>query len=105
MGPLQARPGTEHILIDEAQDTNPRAMGRSSEALADEFFAGLGSHDEHLRTLFTVGDYKQAIFGFQGTSPAPFRCARSASRTWRRAAGHVDGCRSTHSFRSMPAGA
>jgi len=67
---------TEHILIDEAQDTNPRqwAIIRS---LADEFFAGLGTHDERPRTLFTVGDFKQAIFGFQGTAPEFFAAAEA----------------------------
>jgi ATP-dependent helicase/nuclease subunit A len=67
---------TEHILIDEAQDTNPRqwAIVRS---LADEFFAGLGTHGERARTLFTVGDFKQAIFGFQGTAPEFFAAAEA----------------------------
>jgi ATP-dependent helicase/nuclease subunit A len=67
---------TEHILIDEAQDTNPRqwAIIRS---LADEFFAGLGAHGERPRTLFTVGDFKQAIFGFQGTAPEFFAAAEA----------------------------
>ncbi|WP_326524521.1 double-strand break repair helicase AddA [Sphingomonas sp.] len=65
---------TDHVLIDEAQDTNPRqwAIVRS---IADEFFAGDGSPRTIDRTLFTVGDYKQAIFGFQGTSPVYFRAA------------------------------
>ncbi len=35
---------TEHILIDEAQDTNPEQWS-IIRALADEFFAGLGAHD------------------------------------------------------------
>jgi len=65
---------TEHVLIDEAQDTNPEQWA-IIRALADEFFAGLGSHDERVRTLFTVGDYKQAIFGFQGTHPIYFQAA------------------------------
>ncbi|WP_244624608.1 double-strand break repair helicase AddA [Sphingomonas sp. So64.6b] len=65
---------TEHILIDEAQDTNPRQWAIVA-ALAEEFFSGLGVHGERVRTLFTVGDYKQAIFGFQGTDPIFFRAA------------------------------
>jgi ATP-dependent helicase/nuclease subunit A len=65
---------TEHILIDEAQDTNPEQWS-IIRALADEFFAGFGAHGERLRTLFTVGDYKQAIFGFQGTHPIYFQAA------------------------------
>ncbi|MES2338690.1 MAG: double-strand break repair helicase AddA [Pseudomonadota bacterium] len=65
---------TDHVLIDEAQDTNPRqwAIVRS---LADEFFAGEGARAGVDRSLFTVGDYKQAIFGFQGTSPDYFAAA------------------------------
>ena len=62
---------TEHVLIDEAQDTNPDQWA-IIRALADEFFAGDGTHDDRLRTLFTVGDFKQAIFGFQGTHPKYF---------------------------------
>lgn len=64
---------TEHVLIDEAQDTNP-AQWAIVGAIADEFFAGEGAR-ETLRTLFAVGDYKQAIFGFQGTDPIYFRAA------------------------------
>ncbi|MEO5866061.1 MAG: double-strand break repair helicase AddA [Sphingomonas sp.] len=65
---------TDHILIDEAQDTNPDQWA-IIHAMAGEFFAGLGSRGERLRTLFTVGDFKQAIFGFQGTDPLYFRGA------------------------------
>jgi len=64
----------DHILVDEAQDTNA-AQWRIIEALTEEFFAGQGGHDNP-RTLFVVGDYKQAIFGFQGTSPENFEAAR-----------------------------
>ena len=65
---------TDHILVDEAQDTNPEQW-RIVNAIADEFFAGIGTHDPRGRTLFTVGDYKQAIFGFQGTDPIYFAAA------------------------------
>ncbi|RZK03718.1 MAG: double-strand break repair helicase AddA [Novosphingobium sp.] len=65
----------DHILVDEAQDTNA-AQWRIIDALTGDFFAGLGQHDEKLRTLFVVGDYKQAIFRFQGTSPENFEQAR-----------------------------
>lgn len=65
---------TEHVLIDEAQDTN-LAQWRIVDALAGEFFAGVGTRGARHRTLFTVGDYKQAIFGFQGTDPLNFRWA------------------------------
>ena len=65
----------DHILVDEAQDTN-RAQWDIVNALASEYFARLGAHGEAVRTLFTVGDFKQAIFGFQGTSPDNYRAAR-----------------------------
>ena len=65
----------DHILVDEAQDTN-EAQWRIVWALAEEFFAGAGAKDGETRTLFVVGDYKQAIYGFQGTSPENFSGAR-----------------------------
>ena len=67
---------TDHILIDEAQDTN-LAQWEIIRALAGEFFAGIGADPERHRTLFTVGDFKQAIFGFQGTSPHNYANART----------------------------
>ena len=65
---------TDHILVDEAQDTNASqwAIVRS---LVDEFWRTAPEPDERLRTLFSVGDFKQAIFGFQGTNPVFFRAA------------------------------
>ena len=65
----------DHILIDEAQDTNA-AQWAIIDALTDDFFSGEGVHGDRLRTIFTVGDVKQAIFGFQGTSPKNFTQAR-----------------------------
>lgn len=65
----------DHILIDEAQDTN-EAQWQIIDALTGDFFTGEGQHGDKLRTLFVVGDYKQAIFRFQGTSPENFKAAR-----------------------------
>ncbi len=65
----------DHILVDEAQDTNA-AQWQIINALTGEFFSGEGAHADKLRTLFVVGDYKQAIFRFQGTSPENFEQAR-----------------------------
>ncbi|GMN01687.1 double-strand break repair helicase AddA [Erythrobacter sp. MTPC3] len=65
----------DHILIDEAQDTN-EAQWDIVFALIDDFFSGDGASGDRLRTIFTVGDYKQAIFGFQGTSPENFARAK-----------------------------
>ena len=68
---------TDHILVDEAQDTNVNQW-RIVAALAGEFFAGEGARQGVLRTIFTVGDFKQAIFGFQGTDPQAFSAAELA---------------------------
>ncbi|HYD23499.1 MAG TPA: double-strand break repair helicase AddA [Croceibacterium sp.] len=65
----------DHILVDEAQDTN-QAQWAIVRALTEDFFTGLGQRDGKLRTIFVVGDYKQAIFRFQGTSPEHFRTAK-----------------------------
>jgi len=65
----------DHILIDEAQDTN-QSQWDIVFALIDDFFSGAGARGDKLRTIFTVGDYKQAIFGFQGTSPENFARAK-----------------------------
>jgi len=64
----------DHILVDEAQDTNERQWSIIA-ALTEEFFAGEGASDDP-RTIFLVGDFKQAIFGFQGTDPQEFEDAR-----------------------------
>ena len=65
----------DHILIDEAQDTN-EAQWDIIRALTGDFFVGEGQRADVLRTIFVVGDYKQAIFRFQGTSPENFATAR-----------------------------
>ncbi len=62
--------GLDHILIDEAQDTNPDQW-QVVQTLADEFFAGEGARIER-RTVFAVGDAKQSIYSFQRADPAAF---------------------------------
>jgi ATP-dependent helicase/nuclease subunit A len=62
--------GLDHILIDEAQDTNPEQWAIVA-ALAGEFFAGDGAR-ERSRTVFAVGDAKQSIFSFQRADPQEF---------------------------------
>ena len=63
--------GLDHILLDEAQDTNPAQWGIAA-ALTSEFFVGEGRRDNAHRTIFAVGDIKQAIYGFQGADAAGF---------------------------------
>lgn len=65
----------DHVLVDEAQDTNAEQWA-IVRAVTDDFFSGEGQKPDRQRTLFVVGDYKQAIFGFQGTSPENFALAK-----------------------------
>lgn len=87
----------DHILIDEAQDTN-EAQWRIIDALTDDFFSGEGARGERVRTIFTVGDTKQAIFGFQGTSPKNFMAARDRVKV--RMQGLVDAAQSLREDRT-----
>ena len=67
----------DHVLVDEAQDTNA-AQWQIVDDLVEEFFSGRSESEERHRTLFMVGDLKQAIYGFQGTDPRRFEEARKA---------------------------
>jgi ATP-dependent helicase/nuclease subunit A len=67
---------TDHILVDESQDTN-KQQWEIVQSLAAEFFAGASAAEGRGRTIFMVGDFKQAIFGFQGTNPQEFENARA----------------------------
>jgi ATP-dependent helicase/nuclease subunit A len=79
--------GLEHILVDEAQDTNHQQWSLIK-ALTEEFFAGVGAVEDHTRdpeekaprTVFAVGDQKQSIFSFQGAEPAAAREVRDFYR-------------------------
>ena len=69
----------DHVLVDEAQDTNA-AQWEIIERLVEEYFSGAAETEERRRTLFMVGDFKQAIYGFQGTDPEKFNEARQHFR-------------------------
>ena len=62
--------GLDHVLLDEAQDTNPDQWAVVG-ALTGEFFTGIGARPGP-RTVFAVGDDKQSIYGFQGADPQAF---------------------------------
>ena len=64
----------DHILVDEAQDTN-LAQWKIVKALSEDYFSGIGAKEGRARTIFAVGDFKQAIYGFQGTDPDKYRKA------------------------------
>ena len=98
--------GLDHILIDEAQDTNPEQW-QIVELLAAEFFAGESAAETRGvtgRTIFAVGDTKQSIFSFQRADPRGFLDMRArfgsrvtaVGRTWN----NID---LEMSFRSAPA--
>lgn len=63
--------GIDHILVDEAQDTN-LAQWQLLQAIADEFYSGSGARPDTVRTIFVVGDEKQSIYSFQGADVAAF---------------------------------
>ncbi len=77
--------GLDHILVDEAQDTNPNQW-RIVRKLAEEFFAGEGAADDRERTVFAVGDKKQSIYSFQGADPDEFERMHRFFETKARAA-------------------
>lgn len=68
--------GIDHVLVDEAQDTNPEQWA-IIEALCDDFFSGMGTREERVRTVFAVGDMKQSIYSFQRAAPEEFRKMKS----------------------------
>ncbi len=94
--------GLDHILIDEAQDTNPEQW-EIVQSLAEEFFAGSGARALE-RTIFAVGDPKQSIYSFQRADPAAFAAMQqyfkdrveAIDKAWRPVELNL-------SFRSVPA--
>lgn len=92
--------GIDHLLIDEAQDTNPEQW-RVIRALTAEFFSG---PRQRPRTVFAVGDVKQSIFSFQGAEPAEFIANRHHfDRATTDAGGHFRPIDLSISFRSTAA--
>jgi ATP-dependent helicase/nuclease subunit A len=98
--------GIDHLLIDEAQDTNPEQW-KIIEKLTDEFFSLKGGAEVQsgaLRTVFAVGDIKQSIFSFQRADPQSFldMSSKLAKRV-RMASGNWRGIKLDMSFRSTSA--
>ena len=69
----------DHVLVDEAQDTNA-AQWEIIDRLIEEFHSGSSESEDRFRTFFMVGDFKQAIYGFQGTDPELFNQVRRKLR-------------------------
>jgi ATP-dependent helicase/nuclease subunit A len=59
----------KHILLDEAQDTNPHQWTLIKHLLAET----LAGDTETRKTLLVVGDYKQSIYRFQDADPDAYR--------------------------------
>ncbi|MBO9580224.1 MAG: double-strand break repair helicase AddA [Sphingobium sp.] len=94
----------DHMLVDEAQDTNERQWDLVDAIVAEYFETAPDDVRGALRTLFVVGDTKQAIFGFQGTSPRAFVDALQRFQDRAGRTGHsIDELPLALSFRSMPA--
>jgi len=92
--------GIDHVLIDEAQDTNPEQW-EILRRITEDFTSGDGAGGKRVRTLFAVGDPKQSIYGFQGAAPQEFESTRrSWSQKVREAELHFEDVSLTMSFRS-----
>lgn len=99
--------GIDHLLIDEAQDTNPEQW-EIVRRITEEFFAGEGAAEARglgpPRSIFAVGDGKQSIYRFQRADPQQFADmqgyfagrVRDGERRW-------DPVDLIHSFRSSAA--
>ncbi|QFU17934.1 double-strand break repair helicase AddA [Microvirga thermotolerans] len=95
--------GIDHVLIDEAQDTNPEQWA-ILRRITEDFTAGHGARGRQVRTLFAVGDPKQSIYGFQGAAPQEFETSRQAwARKVAAAQLRFEDVRLTVSFRSARA--
>ena len=64
-----------HILIDEAQDTSPLQWDILRMLYGDFFVTG--DTEKKQRSLFVVGDSKQAIYGFMGSDSRAFAASRN----------------------------
>jgi ATP-dependent helicase/nuclease subunit A len=93
---------TDHILIDEFQDTSS-LQWKIIEKLTEEWRAGLGAKRESGKTptVFLVGDQKQSIYLFRGANAAIFQEARRQFSEWMGDNFHFEEI--TENYRSLPA--
>ena len=101
---LQKLPGNlQHILIDEAQDTNPDQWQLVS-AIAEEFFTNPARKKAKGHTIFVVGDEKQSIFSFQRADPKEFaRRKKMFGEIVKKSGGKWQEVEMEIAFRSSPA--
>ena len=94
--------GIDHVLVDEAQDTNPDQWS-VIHAITSEFFSGIGQSEKN-RTIFIVGDAKQSIYSFQRADPREYRKTHHLLAQSVRSANHYwDDVPLITSFRTVPA--
>jgi len=92
--------GIDHILIDEAQDTN-ESQWQIIDAITDEFFSGQVNDAGLARSLFVVGDEKQSIYSFQGADVRVFSDRQSYYEARKKDHGiNFESVRLNRSFRS-----
>jgi ATP-dependent helicase/nuclease subunit A len=74
---------TDHILVDEFQDTNDFQWA-IIDKLTEEWRSGMGAkRDSGIRpTIFLVGDEKQSIFFFRGANVEVFNRAKERLSEW-----------------------
>ncbi len=96
--------GIDHILVDEAQDTNGNQW-EIIRLLSNEFHAGQGHKQDCPRSFFVVGDKKQSIFSFHGADPVAFEKMHGFFAARAQEGGHIfldDRVRLETSFRTVP---
>lgn len=93
---------TDHILVDEFQDTN-NFQWAVIDRLTEEWRAGIGAkRDEGIRpTVFLVGDRKQSIYYFRGANVEIFRRAKEKLSEWLGDEFHYEEVK--ENYRSAPA--
>ncbi|MBI5098926.1 MAG: UvrD-helicase domain-containing protein [Nitrospirae bacterium] len=93
---------TDHILVDEFQDTN-NFQWAVIDRLTEEWRSGIGAkRDEGIKpTVFLVGDRKQSIYYFRGANVEIFRRAKEKLAEWLGEEFHYEEVK--ENYRSAPA--